>query len=66
MKSNIGNADRGVRLIAGLSLMAWGFWARNYWGFLGLIPLLTAFFKWCPLYLALGLNTCKKQSREIS
>jgi len=31
---------------------------RTAWGFLGLIPLITGFIGWCPLYRMLGIDTC--------
>jgi hypothetical protein len=30
----------------------------GWWGWLGVIPLLTGLVSFCPLYTLLGLNTC--------
>jgi len=30
-------------------------------GLIGLIPLLTAAVKWCPLYTLFGIRTCPKE-----
>jgi hypothetical protein len=31
----------------------------GWWGWLGVLPLLTAAIGWCPPYAMLGINTCK-------
>ncbi len=64
MKPNVGLVDRGLRIIAGLLLIgaAVGIYGPDYtsaWGWIGIIPLLTAFVGWCPAYTLLGTNTCK-------
>ena len=63
MTENIGKTDRIVRVVVGLLLVAFamplGFpetgW--NWLGWIGLIPLMTAFFGICPAYTALGIST---------
>jgi len=59
MKKNVGGIDRNLRIIVGLAIIAWGVYARNWWGAIGLIPLMTGLIGWCPPYAILGLNTCK-------
>ena len=59
MSKNIGSADRIVRIILGVALLAWGYMAQNWWGAVGLVPLLTAAIGWCPAYAPLGLKTTK-------
>ena len=59
MKRNMGGIDRILRLVVGVALLAWGYMNQNWWGALGLIPLLTGAMGWCPLYLPLGLSTKK-------
>ncbi len=59
MKTNVGKLDRIIRMVLGLSLIAWGFMSQNWLGAIGLIPLFTAFFRWCPAYLPFGISTCK-------
>lgn len=56
---NIGGFDRVARAIVGiilLGLMATG--VIGAWGLLGLVPLATAVFAFCPLYKPLGISTC--------
>ena len=57
---NIGSADKAVRIVAGVALIALVFTGpQTPWGWLGLIPLLTAAISFCPLYRLLGISTCK-------
>ncbi len=63
MSPNVGMLDRIVRIVLGLALIAFalGFIAPatgfNWLGWIGVIPLLTAFVGSCPLYSVLGLST---------
>jgi hypothetical protein len=59
MKLNIGSLDRRVRIVAGLSVLAAGWYFGSYWGLLGLILLATATIQFCPLYLPFGISTRK-------
>lgn len=62
MKHNVGGIDRALRIIVGLAVIGWGVYAQNWWGAIGLIPLLTGVIGWCPAYLPFGLNSCKIES----
>lgn len=56
---NVGGIDRIVRIIAGLALISLVFVGpKVVWGWIGVVPLLTGVFKFCPAYKLLGLNTC--------
>lgn len=58
---NIGNVDRAIRIIVGLGLLTITFSGpHSAWGYVGLIPLLTAMVGWCPLYSALGISTRRR------
>ncbi|MBP6310593.1 MAG: DUF2892 domain-containing protein [Arenimonas sp.] len=59
MKTNVGKIDRIFRMVLGLSLLTWGYMSQNWLGAIGLIPLFTAFLRWCPAYLPFGISTCK-------
>jgi hypothetical protein len=63
MKCNVGNADRAVRLILGIVILAGGLIFRSWWGLIGLIPLITGIVSWCPLYVPLKINTGAKADR---
>jgi hypothetical protein len=60
MTTNIGSADRVIRIVIGLallSLLALAEGKARWWGLVGLLPLLTAFVGNCPLYGLLGVST---------
>ena len=60
MKPNVGGADRVVRIVVGLVLIALVFVGpRTPWGWLGLVPLATGLFRFCPLYCPLKIDTGK-------
>lgn len=56
---NVGTADRLVRSALGVVLIALVFVGpQTAWGWIGLIPLATAFVGFCPAYRLFGLRTC--------
>lgn len=63
MTVNMGTADRVIRAIVGLVLIALVFVGpQTAWGWIGIIPLVTAFIGLCPAYSLLGIKTCKARS----
>lgn len=61
MTANVGTVDRAIRIALGLALigatlMGW----IGVWGWLGLIPIATGVFRFCPAYLPFGLSSCKR------
>lgn len=64
MKVNVGSADKAIRIVIGLALLSLLFLldGRARWfGLIGLVPLLTAFTGFCPLYTLLGVSTCPRK-----
>jgi hypothetical protein len=60
MKKNIGNIDKTLRIILGVVLISLVFIGpQTPWGWIGLIPLLTALLGWCPLYAPFKWSTIK-------
>jgi hypothetical protein len=60
-KSNVGSADRILRIILGLGLLSLAFIGpQTPWGWAGLIPLITGLVGTCPLYTVLGWTTGAK------
>jgi Protein of unknown function (DUF2892) len=59
MKTNVGTIDRVLRAALGIVLLAMTFTgAIGAWGWIGIVPLATAAFSFCPLYTVLGFSTC--------
>lgn len=59
-RNNIGPVDRILRIGAGLLLLTLMFvfeGGYRWIGLLGVVPLLTAFFGWCPAYSVFGIDT---------
>ena len=65
MRANVGGVDRLVRVVIGvvlLSLVRYG--PQTAWGYVGLLPLATGAFGWCPLYALLRISTAPKAPAE--
>ena len=59
MTINVGTLDRTLRVIAGVVLMTLAaLQVVGWWGWIGIVPLLTGLFRFCPLYTVLGIKTC--------
>ncbi len=68
MKKNMGNTDKVIRTIIAL-VIAILYFTNTITGTLGIVLLvlavvflLTSFISFCPLYLPLGINTCKRKN----
>ncbi|MCW4150296.1 MAG: YgaP family membrane protein [Pseudomonadota bacterium] len=60
MKSNVGGIDKVLRIVVGLALILLAIvGAIGVWGWIGLVPLATGLFNFCPAYKLIGINTCK-------
>lgn len=56
--TNVGTADRMLRIILGIGLLSLVFIGpQTPWGWLGLVPLFTGLMRTCPLYSVLGWNS---------
>ena len=62
MKANVGGVDKVVRIVVGVALIAWAATGGPVWAWIGVVPLLTGVFNFCPLYALLGMSTCKVRS----
>jgi hypothetical protein len=59
MQTNVGTIDRIVRAVIGLALIALTLAGTiGVWGWIGVVPLLTAALGFCPLYTMLGFSSC--------
>ena len=63
---NVGGIDKILRIIVGLGLIAIVFIGpQTPWGWLGIVPLVTGLFGFCPLYTLIGLNTCPVNKKQV-
>jgi len=62
MKPNVGTIDRVIRILLGLGLIGATLSGMiGIWGWLGIIPLATGAFRFCPAYLPFGLSSCSTE-----
>jgi hypothetical protein len=58
---NVGNLDRSLRILSGLALIGLAaFGTIGAWGYVGIVPLVTGTWGFCPLYRLLGLSTTSR------
>lgn len=64
MSFNVGGVDRIARIVVGLLLLALTLTGTiGAWGWIGIVPLGTGLFRFCPLYPMLGMNTCPMEKK---
>ncbi|BCR03986.1 hypothetical protein DESUT3_10550 [Desulfuromonas versatilis] len=59
--------ERTVRAIIGLGLLSMLFFLEapvSYFGLIGLVPIATAVFRYCPISHMLGVNTCRMEQKH--
>ncbi|MFP4138181.1 MAG: DUF2892 domain-containing protein [Halomonas sp.] len=60
MQSNVGGIDKVLRIAVGVLLIVLALTGTiGAWGWIGVVPLATGLFNFCPAYKLLGVNTCK-------
>jgi hypothetical protein len=59
MKCNVGKADKNLRLVLGSIIIILGYIYNSWLGIIGLVLVLTAVLRFCPLYTLLKKTTCK-------
>ena len=67
MSTNVGTIDRILRIVVGAALIALALGMipgvpASVWGWIGVVPLLTAVVGICPAYSILGVNTCGRRA----
>ncbi|SFQ59801.1 Protein of unknown function [Variovorax sp. OK605] len=61
LSNNVGAADRTLRIgVGALLILLAGMGYVGWWGYLGLIPLLTGAMGSCPLYSLFGFSSCPR------
>ena len=61
MENNVGFQDRTIRIAVGIALLALAVfkpdWPFSWVGWIGIVPVVTGIWGWCPLYSLFGINT---------
>lgn len=64
MKSNVGGIDKIARIVIGAVLIGLALTGTiGVWGWIGVLPLATGLFNFCPAYALLGVNTCHVKNK---
>lgn len=64
MKKNIGSVDRILRVVVGVGLLSLTVVGpKTLWGLVGIIPLMTATFSFCPLYTIFKISSCPLEKK---
>ena len=64
MKLNVGGIYRILRIVVGIVLIGLAATGTvGWWGWLGVVPLATGLFRFCPMYRLLGMSTCPVQNK---
>jgi len=58
MTTNVGPIDRVLRAALGVVLLGLAVAGGHWWGWIGVVPLITAAVGFCPAYKLVGLNSC--------
>ena len=59
MSINVGSWDRVLRVVVGLGLIGLAATGTvGLWGWIGVVPVATGLFGFCPAYTLLGIKTC--------
>lgn len=58
MDVNMGAKDRLIRALVGVAMIGLAMAdIIGPWGWIGIVPLVSAALGWCPIYMATGLST---------
>lgn len=60
MKPNIGKTDKIIRIVLGGAIFGAGIYYQSWWALVGLVPALTGFINFCPLYALFKTSTLKE------
>jgi hypothetical protein len=64
MKKNVGMVDKWIRIVLGVGLLSLLFILNGnlrWLGLIGLVPLITGLFNFCPIYAVLKIHTNKNE-----
>jgi hypothetical protein len=64
VKCNVGRTEQIIRIAIGVSIIIIGLYFRNWWGIIGLIPIITGLIRYCPISDILGISTCDAKKKQ--
>jgi hypothetical protein len=57
LKKNVGYVDSIIRVVLGTLIVGIGLYYNSYWGFIGLIPVISGAVSYCPVYRIFRTST---------
>jgi hypothetical protein len=61
MRANVGGVDRVLRIALGFNLILLAmWWPLDPWGWLGVAPLTSGLFAYCPIYRSLRFSSLNR------
>jgi hypothetical protein len=63
LEPNVGKNDQIFRVIVGVLILAAGWYYQTWLGLIGIIPIIIAYVRFCPLYPMLKMNTLDKKKK---
>ena len=64
MKCNVGGTEQIIRIVIGVSIVLIGLYFSNWWGIIGLVPIITGLIRYCPISNLLGISTCDVKEKQ--
>ncbi len=57
LKKNVGYMDSIIRVVLGALILSMGLFYDSYWGFIGLIPVISGAISFCPIYRLMRISS---------
>jgi hypothetical protein len=64
LKCNVGKTEQIIRIVIGVVIILIGLTFRNWWGLIGLVPIVTGAIGYCPISDVLGISTCHAKDKQ--
>lgn len=64
MKCNVGKTEQIIRIAIGVSIVFLGIYFRNWWGIIGIAPIITGLIRYCPISDLFGISTCTIKNKR--
>ncbi|MCY6958375.1 YgaP family membrane protein [Clostridium brassicae] len=64
MKCNVGRTEQFIRIALGIVIVLLGLYFKNWWGIIGLVPIITGWIRYCPISDVLGISTCDAKKKQ--
>lgn len=66
MKTNVGTADRFLRVMFGIPFLVYGIMHMSLVGIIGVALIATGLFGFCGLYTLMGADTCQQKDGKCT